>query len=207
MTASNDAPIPGLAVTFAVPASGASATFDDGGVGAPPRTVTVTTDAAGVATAPPLVASTVAGSFAATATVDGVLQPARFALTNEPADTATSLSTVPGNPSVTGEQVRFLAQVAQSPSTAPTPAGMVLFEIDGRRAGAAVPLDADGAALSAPVRLSGDVTVTARYLTNGQFAGSSGSTTQRVLRAGSAIDISSSANPPQTTSRSPSPPR
>ncbi len=96
---------------------------------------------------------------------------------------------------MTGEQVRFLAQVAQSPSTAPTPAGMVLFEIDGQRVGTAVPLDADGAALSTPVQLSQDATVTARYLTNGQFVGSSGSTRQRVLRAGTAIDIRSSANP------------
>ncbi|MDW5594063.1 Ig-like domain repeat protein [Conexibacter stalactiti] len=191
--AANDAPIPGLAVTFTLPASGASATFDDGGTN--PRTVTVTTDAAGVATAPPLIAGTIAGAFSAIATVDGVAQPARYALTNDPAVTATSLSTVPGNPSVTGEQIRFLAQVAQSPSTAPTPAGTIVFEIDGQSVGQSVPLDADGAALSTPVRLAEGVTVTARYLSNGQFVGSSGTTTQRVIRAGTAIDVSSSANP------------
>ncbi|MDO8184760.1 Ig-like domain repeat protein [Conexibacter sp. JD483] len=194
VTAANDAPIPGLSVTFTLPASGASGSFDDGSATAP-RSVTVTTDAAGVATAPPLVAGTAAGAFSATAAVAGVAQPARYALTNQPAVTATSLSTAPGNPSVTGEQVRFLAQVVQSPSSAPTPAGTVVYEIDGRRVGAAVPLDADGAALSIPVQLSEDATVTARFRSDGQFAGSSGTMTQRVLRAGTAIDVRSSANP------------
>ncbi|HST41430.1 MAG TPA: Ig-like domain-containing protein, partial [Conexibacter sp.] len=150
---------------------------------------------AGVATAPPLVAGAVAGAFSATATVAGVSQAARYALTNLPAVTATSLSTVPGNPSVTGERIRFLAQVAQSPSSAPTPVGTVVFEIGGEIVGQPVSLDADGAALSTPVQLGEGATVTARYRPTGQFVASRGTTTQRVIRAGTAIDVSSSANP------------
>ena len=64
----------GVSVTFAAPASGASATF--GG------SATVTTNASGVATAPALTANGQAGSYTITASVAGVTTPASFSLTN-----------------------------------------------------------------------------------------------------------------------------
>ena len=64
----------GVAVTFAAPASGASATF--GG------SASVTTNASGVATAPALTANGQAGSYTVTASVTGVASSASFSLTN-----------------------------------------------------------------------------------------------------------------------------
>jgi CubicO group peptidase (beta-lactamase class C family) len=65
-------PLPGVAVTFAAPASGPSGTF----AGSP----SVVTDAQGVATAPAFTANGVAGSYTVTAMVGGLSAP--FALTN-----------------------------------------------------------------------------------------------------------------------------
>jgi len=69
-------PLSGVAVTFSLPASGASARFGAS------TTATVLTDASGVATAPPLTANGTPGSFTATASVAGVGTPASFSLTN-----------------------------------------------------------------------------------------------------------------------------
>lgn len=66
--------VPGVSVTFAPPASGASGTFS----GSP----TVTTDVNGVATAPVFTANGALGSYTVTATVSGVGAPASFQLTN-----------------------------------------------------------------------------------------------------------------------------
>jgi protocatechuate 3,4-dioxygenase beta subunit len=79
-------PVPGVAVAFAAPSSGPTGTFAAGGI--------VTTDASGIATAPALTAGTVAGTFTATASTDGVESPANFTLTNlaGPATTITATS-------------------------------------------------------------------------------------------------------------------
>jgi hypothetical protein len=69
-------PVSGVAVTFQAPTQGATGTF--AGVGS----VTVMTDANGVAVAPALTAGTMAGSFEVTASVNGVTMPASFSLTN-----------------------------------------------------------------------------------------------------------------------------
>ncbi len=69
-------PVPNVNVTFTAPASGASATF-----GTAPS-ATVLTNSAGMASAPSLTANSTAGSYAVTATVAGVANPASFALTN-----------------------------------------------------------------------------------------------------------------------------
>jgi Bacterial Ig-like domain (group 1) len=77
----NDAkgnPVAGAPVTFTAPARGASGRFGHHG-----RTVTVRTDAHGIAVAPVLVANRSAGGFVARATVHGV-PPAAFALVNLP---------------------------------------------------------------------------------------------------------------------------
>ena len=72
----------GVTVTFAAPASGASATF--GG------SATVTTNSSGVATAPALTANDQTGSYTVTASVSGVTTPASFSLTNTAATTGGS---------------------------------------------------------------------------------------------------------------------
>jgi adhesin/invasin len=66
-------PVPGATVTFALPASGPDGTFSGSPV--------VSTDANGLATAPPLTANTASGNFDATASAPGVAAPAAFNLT------------------------------------------------------------------------------------------------------------------------------
>jgi uncharacterized protein (TIGR03437 family) len=66
--------VPGVSVTFAVPASGASGNFAG--------SATVTTDNSGFATAPAFTANAVAGSYAVTASAPGVGALAVFNLTN-----------------------------------------------------------------------------------------------------------------------------
>jgi len=73
-------PLIGVPVTFSAPGGGPGGTF----TGSP----FVATAENGVATAPPLVANSVAGNFVATAAASGVGAPAQFALTNLPAQNA-----------------------------------------------------------------------------------------------------------------------
>lgn len=193
VTAKDGAPIPGLAVTFTLPEEGATGSFETGA--GTPRVVVVETDAAGVATAPPVVANDVVGAFTATASVAGVSQPARFSLTNDPAATATSLWTVPANPSVTLEPVQFVAQVQQAPSTAPTPIGVVVFLLDGDQI-SVKPVDQLGSAISDPVALgTGAHAVRAVYFPNDQFRASQAAISQHVERASTAVEIDASSNP------------
>ena len=69
-------PVSGASVTFTAPATGASASF--GGV----TTVTVITNASGVAVASTLTANATPGSYSVSAVVTGVSVPATFNLTN-----------------------------------------------------------------------------------------------------------------------------
>jgi hypothetical protein len=85
----NGNPIPGLTVTFAAPASGASGSFSGA------QTITETTNAMGVASAPAFTASKIAGNYAVTATVSGVSTPASFSLTNT-AGAASSITATAG---------------------------------------------------------------------------------------------------------------
>jgi hypothetical protein len=72
-------PVPGTAVTFSAPASGATGVFADAGTSA-----VVLTNADGVATAPDFSADGRSGGYVVTARVAGVATPATFALVNEP---------------------------------------------------------------------------------------------------------------------------
>ncbi len=81
-------PVADVSVTFTVPSSGASGTFD--------TFATVPTNAIGVATAPALTANEMAGTFDVVATVTGVATPATFDLTNT-AITPTQMFVVSGN--------------------------------------------------------------------------------------------------------------
>jgi hypothetical protein len=70
--------VSGIRVTFTAPAGGPTGTF------AGAAAVTATTDANGVATAPPFTAGHLAGGYAVTATTEGVAAAASFSLTNDP---------------------------------------------------------------------------------------------------------------------------
>jgi hypothetical protein len=70
-------PQPGLQVTFAAPAGGASGAFAGGAL-----TAVVLTDAQGIATAPTFIANGTAGAYQVTATVENWPQVARFDLRN-----------------------------------------------------------------------------------------------------------------------------
>jgi hypothetical protein len=70
-------PVAGTPVTFTAPATGATAVFPGAAA-----TVTVSTDASGVATTPPLTAGTTAGTYAVTAAAPAIGQSATFTLTN-----------------------------------------------------------------------------------------------------------------------------
>ncbi len=71
-------PIPGAIVTFAAPTSGARGTFAPNGV----SSVSVPTNANGVAIAPVFTANNVAGSYKVTATTSGIFPGVSFALSN-----------------------------------------------------------------------------------------------------------------------------
>lgn len=84
-------PVSGVSVTFSAPTGGgASGTF--GGL----SSVTVISDANGVATAPVLTANTLAGQFEVTASAPGILGAAAFSLTNLPGPAI--ISAIAGTP-------------------------------------------------------------------------------------------------------------
>jgi hypothetical protein len=80
-------PLGGVTVTFAAPASGASATFSGS------ATTTATTNASGIATGPALTANGQTGSFALAASAPGVGSTANFNLTNLAVPPASILAT------------------------------------------------------------------------------------------------------------------
>jgi hypothetical protein len=195
VTARDGNPVPNAAVTFTLPQDGATARFDAGDA-LGEATVTVLTDAGGLATSPPLRASGTAGSWTARATVEGVSTPARYALANDPAATATALYSSASR-SVAGEPVRFTAIVAAAPSSAAPPRGTVRFEVDGDQLGDPVPVDSDGIAHSEPIAPEvGSRTIDAIFESDdGDFGRSTRTITQQVARAGSAVTLSSEPNP------------
>lgn len=77
--------VAGTPVTFAVPTSGVSGSFPGGAT-----SVTVTSDASGIAVAPPLMANENIGSFTATVTAPAASTDATFQLTNTPPPPATA---------------------------------------------------------------------------------------------------------------------
>jgi hypothetical protein len=79
-------PVSGVAVTFTAPGSGPTASF------AGAASALVTTNASGVATAPPLTAGGQTGTYAVTAVAAGVTTPAGFSLTNTAVSAGGSIS-------------------------------------------------------------------------------------------------------------------
>lgn len=73
----SNVPLSGVNVIFTAPTTGASGTFTGGA-----NTVTVLTNASGVATSPILTANATQGTYIVTATINGVATPANFTLNN-----------------------------------------------------------------------------------------------------------------------------
>ncbi|MDX6516166.1 MAG: hypothetical protein QOH73_1832 [Gaiellaceae bacterium] len=126
-------PLEGASVTFTlVPsASGAGASF----VGAAAQ-ATVLTDAAGLASSPPLQANTVAGRFTATATLPGVTEPLRFSLRNLAGTPATIAAGVGATESALTRS-RFPVRLAVTVTDArnnPVPGAVVTFTAPARGA-------------------------------------------------------------------------
>jgi hypothetical protein len=105
----SNVPVSGVFVTFTAPASGPSITFSTGG-----NTATITTNAAGIATAPPMTANGSTGQYTVTASVTG-LAPASFTLNN----TGVSLPAITVANTNIGQNLQGTVTVA-IPAAAPT---------------------------------------------------------------------------------------
>lgn len=191
VTAASGDPVPGTEVTFNLPSTGPSATFDTTGT---PTAFTASTNQNGVVTTPSLTAGDVAGPWTATATVADVDATAHFAMFNRPATTATALYANP-EPSNAGEPVSLTAVVKATPSTAGDPVGIVSFEVDGKMVGNPVNV-VDGVALSSPVVLAPGVQqVSANFDGSPQFRYSGHEIEHRVRKADATVSLASSQNP------------
>jgi Big-like domain-containing protein len=190
VTAADGDPVAHASVRFAAPASGATATFGGGA-----HEVTVTADANGVATAPPLTAGLEAGAWTATASAAGVSGHASFSLVNQAAETTMALSPS-AQPAVFGQPAAYTAYVTAAP-IAGTPRGTVSFTVDGAPLGGPVAL-ADGVATSASIAIlrPGTHKVEATYSpSTSTWAPASASATQTVEPALTTLDLTSSDNP------------
>ena len=96
----------------------------------------------------------------------------------EKAPTSTSLSSSQ-DPSAAGETVSFTATVSTAVTGAGTPTGTVTFLDDGTQIGTA-PLASGQASFTTSALTPGDDTITASYSGDGEFAGSTRSSTQTV---------------------------
>jgi hypothetical protein len=105
----SNVPVSGVFVTFTAPASGPSVTFSTGG-----NTATITTNAAGIATAPPMTANGSTGQYTVTASVTG-LPSASFTLNN----TSVSLPAITVSNTNIGQNLQGTLTVT-IPAAAPT---------------------------------------------------------------------------------------
>jgi hypothetical protein len=189
VTDSRGIPAVGVDVVFSVPESGAAGTFDGA------ASATAKTGRDGVASAPPLRANAIAGSWFAEARVPGTSATARFALENDAAASTTSLSS-DANPSVTGQPVVLSATVRSAVSSAPA-TGHVQFVVDGSPTGN--PVDLAGGVATAPALTTlapGDHPIEARYLGDAGHDPSTGTAPdQHVDPAPTATTVTSSMNP------------
>ncbi len=121
----NGNPMPGVAVTFGVPASGAGGSFT--------ASPTVTTNAAGVAIAPAFTANAVAGSYTVAASAPGVGALALFNLTNNVGAPATITATQGSgqSASINAAFATPLQATVQDAGGNPLPGVMVTFAAPG----------------------------------------------------------------------------
>ena len=172
VTDSNDRPVQGQTVAFAV--------TEGGGTLAPPSAAT---NADGVAGAR-WTLGPAAGAQTATATATGGGAPPNvsvaFKATAGVASTSTGLSSGK-NPSDAGETVQFIATVVW-PSGAGTPTGTVTFR-DGATPFATIPLGSAGnASASTAFATAGQHSITAQYSGDANFGGSTSPALVQVVR-------------------------
>ena len=109
--------VPGVTVTFAVPATGASATLS--------TPYPLTTDSLGEAGLV-VTANGTAGTYNVIATASGIASPATFTLTNKPVDV--SLALTPSDTSLRyGNDVRITANISPYTVNNQSPTGLVTF--------------------------------------------------------------------------------
>ena len=194
-------PVPDVEVEFVLPAGEAGATFAGGATTAVART-----GANGVAISPPLTANLVAGPWEAKAEILGVspsepIEPATFALSNDPSSTATSL-VASHDPATPTEPVTFTAQVVAG-AHAGTPTGDVQFFVDGAELGAPVALSGSGEATSEAVAglAPGGHRIEAAYIGARSYIAGGGKLELTSERTPTSTEITSSDNPALPTEK------
>jgi hypothetical protein len=155
-------PVNGGIITFAAPATGASAVLTGGGA-------TATASIAGGQASINATANGVGGSYNVSASAVGA-SPASFSLTNNKAATTTTV-TSSLNPSDVNQNVTFTAKV----TGAVTPTGTVQFKDNGANLGSPVALNGSGVAqLTTSTLTAGNHTITADYSGDGNLLPSTG---------------------------------
>ena len=189
----------GQAGSFTITTTGfPTATISE--VGALPSGVTLTDQGNGTATLSGNPATGTQGTYPFTITAaNGTLPDATqsFTLTVQAATTTTLIASP--NPSVFGQTVRFVAQVANTSGTGPVPDGQVQFYDGTTQIGGDVTLDASGIATLSTSDLLPSTqahAITAQYLGNDNFQASTSATqSQMVNKASTTTSLVASANP------------
>lgn len=182
-------PLMGIPVTFTIPSAAPNAPsgqFAGGGT-----TATASSDGTGIVTSPAVIANEQVGSWQVEASLSGAA-PADFSLTNTTRPTATKLG-ASANPALAGTSVTFTATV-EGTSGGPTPSGSVQFTSDGGTLGAPVPLSGGSAQKAAELPV-GSHTVEAVFEPDEQFETSDAKLSEKVEKAISATEVTSSKNP------------
>jgi hypothetical protein len=126
---SSSTPVSGANVTFTAPGSGASGKFSNN-----TATITVATNASGVASAPFTANATAGGPYTVTATVPGVASPANFSLTNN-AGAAASMTanagTTPQSATINTAFANALAVTVKDAGSNPVSGANVTFTAPG----------------------------------------------------------------------------
>ena len=167
--------------------------------GALPSGVTLTDNDDGTATLSGNPATGSHGTYAFTITAaNGTLPDAgqNFTLTVQAATTTTLIASP--NPSVFGQTVTFVAQVANTSGTGPVPDGQVQFYDGTTEIGGEVPLDANGTATLSTSDLLPSIqahSIMAQYVGNDNFQPSTSATQSEIVnKAGTTTILVASAN-------------
>jgi hypothetical protein len=155
----NGTPVAGAAVTFSL---GTGATFD-GGQGQ----ATEQTDATGTATSPRFTAAAVPGAFTASASVQGVVDPALYSMNNlaAPPQRLTALMPVTQQAAVGGHFAKALEVRIRTATGAPVSGATVTFVLGGAQ-GAAGASFAGGAAQATATTGANGVAVSPHLIAN-----------------------------------------
>ncbi|MDR3639528.1 MAG: hypothetical protein P4L84_37350 [Isosphaeraceae bacterium] len=169
VTDQNGNPLSGVTVTFAAPTTGVSGKFT-GGL----TTVTASTNASGLATAPTFTANGTAGSYSVTASVSGVATPATFSLTNTAAVVPTSITAVSGTGTYGGTATLTATLTANNTPLAGKSIAFTLLVGGTTTPVGSATTGANGVATLAGVSLTGFSAGTANGAVGASFAGDAG---------------------------------